>query len=419
MHFKTAFVFNYWQRKEQLWLCKTTVLASCQARHNSFDTHLSNMATASSLAEAPEKPHSQNIPFFHDDETSSISHSDITTDSSRNDSLLDKHRFFRKKDSLKSKDGAHGMTNLTNFMSMWSCFKASSERNCLPYDEILTGNDPFMSLSPYRIGCDVSYSNLIALLLNSVRREMADMWVYILPSLIERSVNGLSREECIEFQAWWSGFAEHVFIVLMTVSKMIDKMHEDALGALKRLQKEKRRDLLREYNRCVERLLVTSEIPMKAMQKKVQKLVEGRSTRELLAVDEMWSCLSSFILQTLDDSLSVARSVELKAHIFMPTGFQEKILQGMLNPPRHVRSADTAEFVSNIIISLVRWMRDDIVVMQFVNRFFTQRIAREMDTHIVRYAHRRQICMFQFARKPSSEPRKIGHKPSKVTFSLS
>lgn len=362
-----------------------------------------------------------NVPFFNDDETSSVSQSDTSTDSSGKDSFFDKAGgwFFRKAQSSHMNEEIPTMAKLKTFMALWSNFKPSTDDDCLPYNEILTTNDPFMTLSPFRVRCDFAYSNFISFLVNSVRREMADMFVYVLPSVIERSVDGLTQEECNDFRAWWNGFAEYVFTVLMTVSKTIEKMHKDTLDTVQKLDLNKRRDVMREYKRCLERLQVTSEIPMRAMQKKVQKLVDGRSARDVLAVDEMWCCLSSFILQTLDDSLSIARSVETKAQLTMPSGLQEKLLQGMLNPPRHVRSVDTADFVSNIVISLTRWMRDDAIVMQFVTRFLKNRIAREMDAHVVTYVQRRQICMFQFVRKPNGEPRKVGHQPSKVKFEFS
>lgn len=359
-----------------------------------------------------------NIPFFRDEDASSISQSDCGTDSSRGNSLLDRSlSFFTRRDS-RPKHGPE-MSKLKAFMSVWSNFKPNLDQDCLPYNDILTGNDPFMSLSSCRLRCDSSFSNLIALLVNSVRREIADMSVYILPGLIERSTEELSIEDCAEFQAWWRGFAEYVFVVFMTVAKALSMQYKDAGASLGQLQRDKRRDLTREYYRCVERLTVTSELPMKAMREKVQVLLERRTAGAVVDVDDTWSCLTNFTLQALDDSFHVAKSIEAKLQTPMPQGLQEKILQSMVTRPRHVHAGVTQNlFFSNVIVSLCRWMKDESTVMEFINRFFKKKVARDMELHVVQYASQREICKFQFDKKPHCAPRKTGHRPSKVKFSF-
>lgn len=358
------------------------------------------------------------VPFFHDDDLSFIP-SDLSSGSSRNSSLLDKSVSFRKRGRAKETPAKDGESYLMKCLKAWSNFKPSRQNDCLPYDDILTANNPFMSLSPFRLECESSFSNLISLLANSTRREMADMFVYILPSLFERNANQLSREECQDLRCWWNGFAEYLFTVLTTVAKALRLQHSAASLFLNGLDTLQRRDLSREFNRTMERLTVTSEIPMKAMQKNVRYLAERFSVRCLVDVEEMWCCLSSFVLQTLDDSYHVARSFELKTRTFMPSGLQQKLIQGMLCPRRLVRSTDMPDYAANIIISLIRWMRDEEMVMQLVTRFFKRKVGRNMDAYCYRYVNRRRISRFQCDRKPSGMPKKNGHTPSRVTFSVS
>lgn len=371
-------------------------------------------ANRSSDSSRPEQEKSP-MAFFHDGDLSSIP-SDLSSGSSRSSSLFEKSFSFRKRGKSKETVAKDGGSYLMECLKAWSNFKPSCQYDCLPYDDILTANNPFMALSPFRPECESSFSNFISLLANSARREMADMFVYILPSLIERSVNQLSREECQDFRCWWNAFAEYLFTVLTTIAKALRLQHRAASPYLKELDTLQHRDLIREFNRTMERLTVTSEIPMKAMQKKVRSVAERFLDRCLVDVEEMWYCLSNFVLQTLDDSYHVARSFERKTRTFMPSGLQEKLLQGMLSPP--VRSADTQDYAANIIISLTRWMRDEEVVMQFVIRFFKKKVERNMNAYCYRYVNRRRIFRFQCDRKPNGMPKKKEHKPSRVTFSV-
>lgn len=397
----------------QLFLRSTAGTSRESSISFSFVTFCMDISRSSGLSWAEQE--TNKIPLFHDEDLLSMP-SDSSSGSSRGSSLLEKSFSFGKRGGSKEIAPKDEEGYLTMYMKAWSNFKPCRPRNCLPYDEILTANNPFMTMSPYRLEWETSFSNLVSMMANSVRREMADMFVYILPSLIESSANQLSREECHDLRCWWNGFAEYLFTILTTVAKIL-QLQQDAVALyLDRLDRLNRRDLTRELKRTMERLTVTSEIPMKAMHKRVSALADKCSHRCLVDVEEMWCCFSSFILLTLDDSYSIAKSFEQKSRSFMASGLQEKLIQGMLTPPRLVRSIDAPDYTANIVISLTRWMRDDEMASQFVARYFKKKVERNIDAYCFRYVNRRRISKFQFDRKPADMPKEKRHTPTKVKF---
>lgn len=304
-------------------------------------------------------------------------------------------------------------------MAAWSTFKPLDKKHCLPYDETLTANNPFMAMSPYTLEWQNSYSNFVAMLANAVRREVADMYVYILPSLMESSVTQLSRQECADLQRWWGGFAEFLLAVLPTVAKILQLQRDDSAAHFSSATAMQRREMARELKRTVERLMVMSELPMKAMDRKVSALAEKCSHRGLVDVEDMWCCLSSFILLTLDDSYMLSRSMEKKSGKMMPRGLQERLVQGMLVPFRMGRAGDMGDRTANIVVSLCRWLPDAEAVRHSVRILCKRGFGKKMDAFCMRYVNRRCIDKFQFDRRPLGAPGIKKHMPSRVKFAAS
>lgn len=363
------------------------------------------------------KPQKRHIPFFSvKDSCSTTSESSFA--SSRSSSFFESFS-FAKSLGTKVRGLKKSKSYMEDYMNVWSNIKPSTKKPCLPCDDILTSNNPFMTMSPFTLEVENSYSNLVGILANAVRREVADMYVYILPSLMESSVSQLSRTECLDLQRWWGGFGEFLFAVLGTVAEALRLQRGESAEQLGRLTAVQRRDLRRELDRTMERLTITSELPIKAMNRKVGALADTCSQRALVEVEDMWDCFARFALLTLDDSYVLSRTLEKKSGKLMASGVQERLVQNMLVPVRMGRAAEMSNRTANIVICLCRWLPSAEMARQMVRRWFKKGISRNMDSLCVRYVNRRRISMFQFERRPAGGPGVKKHSPSRVKFALS
>lgn len=365
---------------------------------------------------AYSKRDSKNVPYFDTDDEQSFTQSDPSFTSSLRESFLTiKTSIFTKCYSTPYVCN-QTFTTLKRSMQTWNKDRPSNNIICLPLNHIITTNNPFLALIPYDPQCTNSYSNFIALLSNSLSREMVDMFVYIIPGLIERSNISLARDECMDCISWWNGFGQYLLAVFATFSELLQSLSNTAASQISHLPFQKRKSLHREYNRCLERLLVTSELPIKALNQKMIDLIQTRSSTSVLDLNHLWTCLSNFILQTVDDCWKIAKFVEHEMDNKLPEGKQRRFIRNILCPPRNLKTMHPIEYRANMAMCMTRWMKDGDHVVAFAQMFFNKRDVRRLDTFATSYTQRRKIREFQFERKPKTGPLMTSNKPSRVTF---
>lgn len=271
-----------------------------------------------------------------------------------------------------------------------------------PYYGFLATNAPEMAATPYTISDKTSASNLMSLLLNSIRREIADMFSFVLPSLAERHSPHLTPRECHDTYSWCHGFISYFFASACAA--------EAALKSL-RVPSTNRKAL----RRVIHALVVTSEPSVRALESALLDLRRFRTARFLAQVDCTCVSLAHHILTAFTDAYNFVNSIP---DVKLPSGLMERLVKRMLAAPRGWKSKEATDYIANIAICLTRWMPNEKFAKHWMSTFSRRRVALRLPLYLIRYDEVRRTSEFEINHRPREGPRRLQPSPTKVTFCL-
>lgn len=297
------------------------------------------------------------------------------------------------------------VSKLQLYIKLWAEHKPSRNNYYLPFYDVLTYNNPLMTISPIDNGAANLVSNFSSLLCNSIRREMADMWVYILPGLHERCRDLVCQEDCDDLRCWWSGFLSYNFSVSTGFERILKLLFKEYEKVASKGSQDHQHEITKQYHLNVNTIIVGFEAPLRRMDDKMKELSDFKTEKHLQDMEEFWRRLCNFILQSFDNVYNFAKVIECQYSVSVSNKDIQKVVQDMLKAPKYAKHTSTTRYRANIVTSMIRWLPSEDDILKWTTEYGMKEL--DLEKAVMLYAWGRRICKFQVDRKPTRPPTRI------------
>lgn len=250
---------------------------------------------------------------------------------------------------------------------------------------------PELQLTKYDMQRGDVCSNAVAVPHNACRLEMAEMWTDILPSLTKQWM--LSEDDARDLNRWWMGFARFA----LTTSMVDDLLMEIALKDIVEDYDKEARALKFAYRRFQDKNHVTSERATRAMNAAVDDLCKTQSEEALACVVDAWKELAATLSDIYDHVERFLKDVDKwrREEFAVHPGLERRIVE--LYTDRKRFNGDVSK-CGEMIVILTRWLDDETVMRQWMERNLHSRDYKLVDKWLDSYFSNRLQLVIHFHR---------------------
>lgn len=217
---------------------------------------------------------------------------------------------------------------------------------------------PGLALAPYNPGQPHRCANMVALVHNACRLEIAEMTCDVLPALVSRVGKGLNMQDAAALDQWWTGFAR-----FMLTSSMVDRMIVDL--AFKNITRNSTDELARDIRtlraRFNEKNNSALEERSKSMGLAVTKFVQAVDESTLQAVKKCWEQLAALLVAIYTLVEGLTKKIEKWSEKVIPHQDLHKQITKMYKD-RSQSSINASSSYAEMMVMLNRWIENEEIM---------------------------------------------------------
>lgn len=254
---------------------------------------------------------------------------------------------------------------------------------------------PEFTLSSYDLSKGQYARNVLALVHNAVRVEIAEMGIHVIPSLEARFVaapSNITQEDSQDMRSWWSGFARFALTSSLVEDFVTKKAFDDVYLGYDKETKA----IHKLYQKFQEKNNVYLEMAFRKMETAVTSFEEESSVIHFQQLTRAWEVLSSLLAEIYSDSENLIANID--KWIRNPFEYKDLEKQAAKIFTNKKRWGDDDSKRGEMIIMLCRWMNSEDLMREWMFRNLTKKELKFIDRWLDNF-ERRLVVVNRFHQK--------------------
>lgn len=256
---------------------------------------------------------------------------------------------------------------------------------------------PELKFSEYDMSRSNYASNVLALIHNAVRLEMADMWGDILPSLQSRcedgSNNTLIKADADDVRNWWSGFARFALTASLVDDMVVKKAFDDVYVGYDKETKTIEK-LLQKFQ---EKNNVYLELAVRKMALSVDHFESNISVKGFTDLVKAWQMLATMLADIYAESEQLIAAID--RWVRNPFEYKDLEKQAAKIFTSKKRWGDDEAKRGEMIVILCRWVGTEDLMREWMFRNLTKKELKGIDKWMDDYRDKRLAIIDRFHQK--------------------
>lgn len=256
---------------------------------------------------------------------------------------------------------------------------------------------PELKFSEYDMSRSNYASNVLALIHNAVRLEMADMWGDILPSLQSRcedgSNNTLIKADADDVRNWWSGFARFALTASLVDDMVVKKAFDDVYVGYDKETKTIEK-LLQKFQ---EKNNVYLELAVRKMALSVDHFENNISVKGFTDLVKAWQMLATMLADIYAESEQLIAAID--RWVRNPFEYKDLEKQAAKIFTSKKRWGDDEAKRGEMIVILCRWVGTEDLMREWMFRNLTKKELKGIDKWMDDYRDKRLAIIDRFHQK--------------------
>ena len=256
---------------------------------------------------------------------------------------------------------------------------------------------PEVTLSPYDMSRAQYPDNVLALVHNAARLEMADMWGDILPSLQSRCDASdevtLSDSDARDMRDWWAGFARFALTVSLVDEFVCKKAFNDVYVGFDKDSK----NIEKSYMKLLEKNTVYLEVAVRNMAKTVDEFEDDTTADGFAQLVTAWETLASRMADIYTETEALVASIN--RWMRDPIAYKDLEKHAVKIFTSKKRWGDDETKRGEMIVILCRWFGTEDLMREWMFRNLTKKELKSIDKWMDDYRAKRLAIIDRFHHK--------------------
>lgn len=253
---------------------------------------------------------------------------------------------------------------------------------------------PELQLTKYNLTKPEYCSNVLALIHNAAKLEMADMCGDILPSLRGRPTGRLTEEDADDLRKWWNGFARFICTTSLVEDMVLSTAFDDVYVGFRK----ETRAVEKLFQKTQEKNNVYLELAIKKMGRAVEEFSSDPSEHTVLAVAKAWNIMYSMLTDIYQSAEQMVNQIDRFGTDALEYKDLEKQAAKIYTKPKRWSERDE-EKRGEMIIMLTRWMIDEGLMRNWMTRYLGKSDMRKSNRWMDDYRANRLVIIDRFHHK--------------------